>query len=54
MLFTREGKGSCIINDTTGEKVYLTEEKGVFVLDVEFFEPDVSDAGVAGFARQGS
>ena len=54
VLFTREGQGSCIINDTTGEKVYLTEEKGVFVMDVEFFEPDISYADAAGFARQGS
>ena len=54
VLFTRGGKGSCIINDATGEKIYLTEEKGVFVLDVEFFEPDAEGAQAAGFARQGS
>lgn len=54
VLFTREGKGSCIINDVTGERIYLTEEKGVFVLDVEFFEPDADDSQAMGFPRQGS
>ena len=56
VLFTREGQGSCIINNKTNDRVYIKEEKGVFVLDVEFFEPhgagDGSDA--SGFTRQGS
>ena len=55
VLFTRRDKGSCIINDTSGERVYMQEEKGVFVLDVEFFEPDMNErTGELGFPRQGS
>ena len=39
VLFTRKGKGSCIIDDKTNERVYVQEENRVFVLDVEFYEP---------------
>ena len=45
-VFSRSGEGSYIRNEATGEKVPIIEDKGTFVMDVEFLEP-------AGFSRQG-
>jgi hypothetical protein len=41
-------KGSYITNVATGKKTELFEERGTFVMNVEFLEPD------SGFPRQGS
>jgi hypothetical protein len=41
-------KGSHIMNEATGEKIPIQEEKGTFVMEVEFIEPAVPD-----FTRQG-
>ena len=38
------------MNNHSGQKIQLTEEKGTFVIDVDFLEPD-PDSEV--FARQG-
>ena len=42
--------GSYIVNNNSGQKIQLTEEKGTFVMDVEYLEPNVDPEG---FARQG-
>ncbi len=47
VVFSRSGEGSFIKNEKSGEKIPILEEKGTFVLDVEFMEPAV------GFTRQG-
>ena len=39
------------MNNHSGEKIQLTEEKGSFVMDVEYLEPDLDSEG---FARQGN
>lgn len=39
VLFTRNGSGSCIIDDKSGRRIPIREENRVFVMDVEFFEP---------------
>ena len=49
VVFSRKQGGSYIVN-CTGQKTPLTEEKGTFVMDVEYFEPDES---AEGFTRQG-
>ena len=46
VVFSR--KGSYIMNEDTGEKIRIQEEKGTFVMEVEFLEPAVQD-----FTRQG-
>ena len=46
VVFSRSGEGSYIQNEATGEKVPIVEDKGTFVMDVEFLEP-------AGFSWQG-
>ena len=43
VLFTREGAGSCIIDNRSGRRIPIKEENRVFVLDVEFFEPTGED-----------
>ena len=50
VIFSRGPGGSYVINDRTGRKIALAEEKGTFVMEVEYLEPDVD---VEGFARQG-
>ena len=50
VVFSRKQGGSYIVNNCTGQKIPLTEEKGTFVLDVEYLEPDES---AEGFTRQG-
>lgn len=47
VVFSRAGEGSFIRNERTGEKIQIIEEKGTFVVDVEFMEP------ASGFTRQG-
>ena len=51
VIFTRNGGGSYIVNEKTREKIPIREEKGTFVIDVEFLEPEHS---VQGFPGQGS
>ena len=46
VVFSRSREGSYIRNEATGEKVPIIEDKGTFVMGVEFLEP-------AGFSRQG-
>ena len=50
VVFSRKPGGSYIVNNKSGQKIQLTEEKGTFVMDVEYLEPDVNPEG---FARQG-
>ena len=50
VVFSRKLGGSYIMNNCTGRKIQLTEEKGTFVMDVEYLEPDVD---AEGFTRQG-
>ena len=50
VIFSRKQGGSYIVNNCTGQKIILTEEKGTFVMDVEYLEPDES---AEGFTRQG-
>ena len=45
VVFTRNGGGSYII-----EKIPITEERGTFVMDVEFLEPASNERD---FPRQG-
>ena len=49
-VISRKQGGSCIVNNNSGQKIQLTEEKGTFVVDVEYLEPNVDPEG---FARQG-
>ena len=41
VVFSRSGEGSYIRNEATGEKVPIVEDKGTFVMVVEFLEPAV-------------
>ena len=50
VVFSRKQGDSYIVNNCTGQKIPLTEEKGTFVMDVEYLEPDES---AEGFTRQG-
>ena len=50
VVFSRKPGGSYIMNNHSGQKIQLTEEKGTFVMDVEYLEPNVDPEG---FARQG-
>jgi hypothetical protein len=50
VVFTRkEGQKSYVVNDATGEKIEFEEERGTFVMEVEFFEPEAGQ----GFTGQG-
>ena len=51
VVFSRGSFGSYFRNDKTGEKTPLKEEKGTFVLEVDYYQPEAS--ATAGFARQG-
>ena len=51
VVFSRKPGGSYIMNNHSGQKIQLTEEKGTFVMDVEYLEPDLDSEG---FARQGN
>ena len=50
VIFSRKPGGSYIVNNRTGRKIPLAEERGTFVMDVEYMEPDGEDQG---FTRQG-
>ena len=43
VVFSRGG--SYIVNDKTKKKIELKEEKGTFVMEVDFFEPEVAEPG---------
>ena len=45
LSFSRKLGCSYIKNTCTGRNIQLTEEKGTFVMDVEYFEPDVDAEG---------
>ena len=49
VLFSRKQGGSYIVKKCIGQTIRLTEEKGTFVMDVEYLEPDES---AEGFRRQ--
>ena len=51
VIFSRGPQGSYVVNDNTGRRIPLVEEKGTFVMEVEYLEPDVE---AEGFARQSS
>ena len=50
VVFTRNSGGSYIVNEKTREKIAIKEEKGTFVIDVEFLEPAPNEQD---FPRQG-
>ena len=50
VVFSRNGEGSYIINEKTRERIPIKEEKGTFVMDVEFLEPVAASQD---FPRQG-
>ena len=50
VVFSRKQGGSYIVNNCAGQKSPLTEEKGTFVMDVEYLEPDET---AEGFTREG-
>ena len=49
VVFSRGNAGSYIGNDKTGEKTVIKEEKGTFVIEVDYCQP----SGEADFVRQG-
>ena len=51
VVFSRGKAGSYIRSDKTGEKTVIKEEKGTFVIEVDYYQP--SGAGEADFVRQG-
>ena len=51
VVFSRKLGGSYIVNNHSGQKIQLTEEKGTFVMDVEYLEPYLDSEG---FSRQGN
>ena len=53
VVFSRGQGGSFVVNDMTGRKIPLVEEKGTFVMEVEYLEPDTGAACTAGFVGQG-
>ena len=50
VVFSRKGEGSYIVNERARQKIPIKEEKGTFVIDVEFLEPA---PGERDFPRQG-
>jgi hypothetical protein len=51
VVFSRVPGGSYIRNDKTGEKTEIKEERGTFVLEVDYYQPDNGAESV--FTRQG-
>jgi hypothetical protein len=51
VVFSRGAGGSFIRNDKTGEKTEIKEEKGTFVLEVDYYQPGSSEE--TDFTRQG-
>ena len=54
VVFSRTKGGSYILNEKTGGKIPLAEEKVTFVMNVEYFQPEGPDAQgeMSGFTRQ--
>ena len=52
VVFSRKPGGSYIVNNNTGRKIQLAEEKGTFVMEVEYLEPELG-TNTQGFTRQG-
>ena len=54
VVFSRTKGGSYILNEKTGGKIPLVEEKGTFVMNVEYFQPEGAEAQgeMSGFTRQ--
>ena len=50
VVFSRSAGGSFIVNDGSGRKIPLVEEKGTFVMEVEYLELEME---AQGFGRQG-
>ena len=48
VVFSRGRGGSYVVNDRTGRRIPLVEEKGTFVMEVEYLEPEVSAEGFIG------
>ena len=48
VVFSRKPSGSYIVNDQSGRKIPLVEEKGTFVMEVEYLEPGAKEGGFAG------
>ena len=48
VVFSRGHGGSYVVSDRTGQRIPLIEEKGTFVMEVEYLEPDPLDEGFAG------
>ena len=57
VVFSRNKGGSYILNEKSGSKIELKEEKGTFVMNVEFYQPQGGSKGdrerVPGFTRPG-
>ena len=54
VVFSRGKHGSYILNEKTGSKIALKEDKGTFVMNVEFYQPECeTKGGVPVFIRQG-
>ena len=56
VVFSRGAEGSYIENTETGVWMPLKEDRGAFVLEVDWLEPEVSQSNSArasGFPRQG-
>ena len=51
VVFSRGSEGSYIVNEKTQERIPIKEEKGTFVIDVEFLEPGPDEQGFAGPGR---
>jgi hypothetical protein len=54
VVFSRGKDGSFILNEKTGGKIPLVEDKGTFVMNVEFYQPEGELPGAEpGFTRRG-
>ena len=51
VIFSRNHEGSYIVNEKTQEIIPIKEEKGTFVIDVEFLEPASGEPGFPGQGR---
>ena len=48
VIFSRGQGGSYVVNDKIGRRIPLVEEKGTFVMEVEYLEPGAKEEGFAG------
>jgi len=51
VVFSRASPGSYIFNDKTGDMTMLKEERGTFVLEVDYYQPEEPTG--EGFTRPG-